>query len=192
MFCERGQSVVEAWPLSSWRVRVTARRTEIEAKLGVARTDDPTGETPSDVTNNLTFRINRLHRLIDRQNKQFLASYDMTNAEWYVLAYLARHASEKVRVIAENTFIFGSQVSKSISLLMHAGYVLRQDDPKDGRSPYFSISPKGRRIHKKISNWTTRRQQEFIAQLAPHEQHVVYTVLDTLTHYLKRQLDGDS
>jgi DNA-binding MarR family transcriptional regulator len=109
-----------------------------------------------------------------------------------VLAFLARHSTEKVAVIAERTFIFKSQVSHAIGALMRAGYVSRRDDPKDGRSPYFSISAKGRQIHRTISRWTTQRQQEFIAQLSPDERRALYAGLDTLTRYLKRKLEGDS
>jgi hypothetical protein len=58
---------------------------------------------------NLSYRITLIHRLLDRQTKKFLSEqHGMTNAEWYVLAYLAWHSPRTIATISTDLAIYKS------------------------------------------------------------------------------------
>jgi DNA-binding MarR family transcriptional regulator len=135
---------------------------------------------------NLSYRINFIHRLFDRQTKKFLSEhYDMTNAEWYVLGYLAWHSPRTIAAISNESAMYKSQVSHAVTVLVEKGLVLRADDPADKRSPRFRISARGHRLQKKIANWAIERQKQFAAQLAPHQYKALDEALDILAAYVK-------
>jgi DNA-binding MarR family transcriptional regulator len=135
---------------------------------------------------NLSYRINLVHRLLDCQTKKFLSDhFEMTNAEWYVLAYLAWHSPRTIATISTESAIYKSQVSHAVTALVEKGFVLRADDPADKRSPRFRISARGQRIQKKIAEWASDRQRQLAAQLAPHQYAVLDETLDALIAHVK-------
>jgi DNA-binding MarR family transcriptional regulator len=141
---------------------------------------------PWPALSNLSYRINFIHRLLDRQTKKFLSeNFDMTTAEWYVLGYLAWYSPCTIATISSETAIYKSQVSHAVTLLVGKGLVLRTDDPADKRSPRFRISARGQRIQKKVSKWAVARQQELVEQLAAHQYAVLDGALDVLAGYIK-------
>jgi DNA-binding MarR family transcriptional regulator len=135
---------------------------------------------------NLSYRINFIHRLFDRQTKKYLSEhYDMTNAEWYVLGYLAWHSPRTIAAISSESAIYKSQVSHAVTILVEKGLVLRADDPSDKRSPQFRISARGKRLQEKISIWSVERQKQLSAQLAPHQYKALDEALNILAAYVK-------
>ena len=94
----------------------------------------------------LTFRINLLYRLLDRQLKKMLAEHhNLSIAEWRVLGQLATNSPTTVRGIAARTYMAKSQISRAAAALVRRGYALRSKDSADERSACKGES--GRRIH---------------------------------------------
>src|SRR5690349_16978247 len=82
----------------------------------------------------LTFRINLLYRLLDRQLKKILAEHhDLSIAEWRVLGQFAIHSPATVRSIAGRTYMAKSQISRAAASLVRTGYALRSKDSDDER-----------------------------------------------------------
>ncbi len=161
-----------------------SRRINLSSSTELSVGDEKIGPWPA--LSNLSYRINFIHRLLDRQTKQFLsAHFDMTTAEWYVLGYLAWHSPCTIATISGETAIYKSQVSHAVTVLVEKGLVLRTDDPADKRSPRFRISARGQRVQKKVSKWAVERQQELVEQLAPHQYAVLDGALDILAGYIK-------
>jgi DNA-binding MarR family transcriptional regulator len=135
---------------------------------------------------NLSYRINFIHRLFDRQTKKFLSeTHGLTNAEWYVLAYLAWHSPRTIAAISTDLAIYKSQVSHAVTSLVGKRLVLRTDDPVDRRSPRFRISKRGLQMQARISQWAAARQKQFAAQLPAAHYQVLDEALNMLASYAK-------
>jgi len=155
-----------------------------QSEPSTARPSGPEEQWPA--LRNLSYRINFIHRLFDRQTKKFLSdNYGMTNAEWYVLGYLGWHSPRTIAAISSESAIYKSQVSHAVTLLVEKGLVLRADDPADRRSPRFRISARGRKMQQKIADWSMERQRMFAAQLTPQQYKTLDEALDILANYIK-------
>jgi len=137
----------------------------------------------------LTFRINLLYRLLDRQFKKMLArNYHLSLAEWRVLGQLATNSPTTVREIAAITYMAKSQISRAAASLVRSGYALRSKDAADERSAVFAITKEGQKKYQSVIRMSRERQQRLIAQLEPHERPVVFRAVERLIEYVRRSL----
>jgi len=144
-------------------------------------------EDPKDwpAVDNLSYHINLVHRLLDRQTKKFLnESVELTSAERSVLGFLAWHSPDKIVDIAARTAIFKSQVSQAMKALERKGLVERQADPHDYRSFYFKVTRKGEKLQTRIAAWTRQRQKVLSAQLSAGQREHTLESLKILARYL--------
>jgi DNA-binding MarR family transcriptional regulator len=136
----------------------------------------------------ISYRINYIHRLLDRQTKKFLTDhYRLTNAEWYVLAFLAAMAlgeSDTIVGISRKTAIFKPQVSQAMNSLAKRQLVRRIVDSSDGRTPRFQVSKKGKELRNEIARWTWARQKALIGQLSPGQSQTIDEALNILATYM--------
>jgi len=144
-------------------------------------------EDPKDwpAVDNLSYQINLVHRLLDRQTKKFLnESVNLTSAERSVLGFLAWHSPLKIVDIAARTAIFKSQVSQAMKALERKGLVDRETNSDDHRSFYFKVTPKGQQLQKKIAVWTRQRQKALADQLSAPQRRSTLQSLKVLARYL--------
>ena len=118
----------------------------------------------------LPYRITLLAKLFDRWTTRLLqASSGLSVAEWRVLAQLAIASPASVRQLAEQAFVDRAEVSRAAASLERRGYVERQDNPRDRRSPMLFCSETGlalaRRVHAERSAF-----QKGLTDLIPAEQ----------------------
>jgi DNA-binding MarR family transcriptional regulator len=158
-------------------------RTKRKDRLKIDFFDEDPKDWPA--VDNLSYQINLVHRLLDRQTKKFLnETVTLTSAERSVLGFVAWHSPVKIVDIAARTAIFKSQVSQAMKALERKGLVDRAPDPDDYRGYYFKATPEGQRMQKKIAAWTRRRQKTLAAQLsAPQRSHTLQS-LKILARYL--------
>jgi DNA-binding MarR family transcriptional regulator len=133
----------------------------------------------------ISYRINYIHRLLDRQTKKFLTDhYRLTNAEWYVLAFLASGESDTIVGISRKTAIFKPQVSQAMNSLAKRQLVHRIVDSSDGRAPRFHVSKKGDNLRTEIARWTWARQKALVGQLSPAQSQAIDDGLTILATYM--------
>lgn len=145
-------------------------------------------ENPKDwpAAGNLSYHINLVHRLLDRQTKKFLSeSVNLTSAERSVLGYLAWHSPGKIVDIAARTAIFKSQVSQAMMALERKGLVERATDSSDYRSYYFKVTASGQRLQAKIAAWTRKRQKTLAGQLSAQQREQTIEAMKLLARYLR-------
>lgn len=137
----------------------------------------------------LTFRINVLYRLLDRQLKKLLAErHDLSIAEWRVLGQLATNSPTTVRDVAAKTYMAKSQISRAAAVLVRAGLARRQRDAEDERSAIFTLTREGRRKYETVIRMSRERQRRLIAQLEPQERRVMFEALGRLIRYVRENL----
>lgn len=136
----------------------------------------------------LTYRLNILYRLLDRQMKKILAmQFGYSIAEWRVLARLARDSGVTVGSIARTTYVAKSQISRAAASLVRKGHVMRVEDSKDGRSPEFAITKGGRARYEAILLVSRERQRKLLSRLSPHQRHVTFAAIAELTNYVRAE-----
>jgi DNA-binding MarR family transcriptional regulator len=134
----------------------------------------------------LTFRINLLYRLLDRQLKKMLAEHhDLSIAEWRVLGQLATNSPTTVRDIAAKTYMAKSQISRAAASLVRTGYAVRSKDVTDERSAVFAITKDGQKKYETVMRMNRERQRRLIAQLDPHERSVMFDAVGRLIDYVR-------
>lgn len=134
----------------------------------------------------LTFRINLLYRLLDRQLKKMLAQHhDLSIAEWRVLGQLATNSPTTVRAIAARTYMAKSQISRAAAALVRTGYALRRKDSDDERSAVFAITKSGKKKYEIVMRMNRERQRRLIAQLEPNERRVMFDAVERLIGYVR-------
>jgi DNA-binding MarR family transcriptional regulator len=100
----------------------------------------------------LPYRITLLAKLLDRWNTRLLqAGSGLSVAEWRVLAQLAIASPASVRQLAEQAFVDRAEVSRAAASLERRGFVERQDNPKDRRSPLLFCTERGLALARRVS-----------------------------------------
>ena len=155
---------------------------------GRSRRDERLGPDTSkwEIKDFLTFRINLLYRLLDRQLKKMLAEHhDLSIAEWRVLGQLATNSPTTVRDVSAKTYMAKSQISRAAASLVRSGYALRNKDATDERSAVFAITKDGQRKYEGVMRMNRERQRRLIAQLDPHERRVMFDAVGRLVEYVR-------
>jgi DNA-binding MarR family transcriptional regulator len=178
-------------PAKAGNLRVLQPHLDAREKIGQARGGEPAGPDTSnwEVKDFLTFRINILYRLLDRQLKKMLADrHQLSIAEWRVLGQLATNSPTTVRGIAATTYMAKSQISRAAARLVRSGYALRGKDANDERSAVFAITKEGQKKYKTVMRMNQERQRRLLAQLEPSERRVMFEATTKLIGFVRREL----
>jgi DNA-binding MarR family transcriptional regulator len=166
-------------------------RPDVARKLGRSHEYERSGPDTSnwEIKDFLTFRVNILYRLLDRQLKKMLAGHhNLSIAEWRVLAQLATNSRTTVRRIAATTYMAKSQISRAAARLVRAGYAVRDKDAADERSVVFRITKEGQKKYKTVMRMNRERQRRLLAQLDPTERRVMFAGTSRLIEYVRGDL----
>jgi DNA-binding MarR family transcriptional regulator len=121
----------------------------------------------------LPLRLILVAKLLDLNVARLLAARSkLTVAEWRVVAQLAvlRHAS--VREMARQACIDPAEVSRSVASLERRGYVARHANPRDRRSPRFTLTSSGARHFATIRPHWRKFQRTLVAKLGKRNRLV--------------------
>lgn len=112
---------------------------------------------------NLPLRLVLVAKLIDRYIDQLLAQKaQLSIPEWRVIAQLAMLEHSSVRRMARQACVDPAEVSRAAAALERRGFVKREENPADRRSPQFSLTPVG---------------AAHFAQFRPHWSHFTAALL---------------
>lgn len=135
--------------------------------------------------NLLTFRLIVLYKLISRQASRHLGKqFDLSMAEWWILAQLGEHSPRTLRQLAEVTYADKAQLSRAGTSLLKKGYVRREPDSRDARSVLFSLTPEGLAIKDAVRPIRRALNQTLLEQLSEEERDVLDSAIETLTEFL--------
>jgi DNA-binding MarR family transcriptional regulator len=168
-----------------------ASRLETHQAIKRARRDERFGPDTSrwEIKDFLTFRINILYRLLDRQLKKMLADHHhLSIAEWRVLGQLATNSPTTVRAIAGTTYMAKSQISRAAARLVRFGYAVRGKDVDDERSAVFQITREGQKKYDLVMRMNRERQRRLLAQLDLVERRVMFDATSRLIAYVRGQI----
>ena len=110
----------------------------------------------------------------------YMQRFDISIAEWRVLARLAEHDSLRAKDLGEITFMDKSRVSRAIKQLENRGYINRVANDQDNRASYVALTPQGRSIYEEIVPEALAWEADFLAALDVSEYRGFMKALDKL------------
>ena len=105
---------------------------------------------------------------------------DLSDAQFSVLAYLAKEGATTPGVLAEHEHVQPPSMTRTINALVAAGYLTRAPGAVDRRQVLVDLSDAGRDVvretRRRRDAWLTRR----LAQLSPDERETLARAADIL------------
>ena len=118
----------------------------------------------------------KLHRL-EGEN---LAQYDLTPAQFGVLAHLLGNEGITQQTLSERLFVTKGNVCGLIGRLEERGLVERNVDPEDRRSNRLHLTPTGRELAKRVVPANEQFISDYMSTLALGEQEMLRALLRRL------------
>ena len=113
-------------------------------------------------------------------SKIYKQEFDITIAEWRVLAQLAEQQKLYSKDIGEITSMDKSKVSRAVKALETKHYLLRKTDQKDNRAAYLSLTIEGKSLYQKIAPKALQWERKFIGVLEKSEHQELMNILKKL------------
>jgi len=113
-------------------------------------------------------------------SKIYKQEFDITIAQWRVLAQLAQQQELYSKDIGAITSMDKSKVSRAVKALESKHYLLRKADNKDNRAAYLSLTVEGNRLYEKIAPKALQWERELTSVLETSEQRYLMKILDKL------------
>lgn len=109
-------------------------------------------------------RLLLLAKMIDRETTKSLWSrFDVSLAEWRVLAYLGMVGAASASQIASAGEIDKAEVSRAVKKLTEAGRVERQPDGEHGKRFILNVTDDGRKLYETIRAYRIQYFEDILA-----------------------------
>jgi len=117
-------------------------------------------------------------------SKIYKQEFDISIAQWRVLAQLAEQQKLYSKDIGEITSMDKSKVSRAVKALESKHYLLRKTDKKDNRAAYLSLTAQGKTLYQKIVPKALEWERQLISVLDASEQTTLMKILDKLDQHI--------
>ena len=125
---------------------------------------------------------NRVSNAIARQYSE---RFQLSPAEWRVMAALGHTPDLSGREVAEKTAMDKVQVSRAVASLAEAGRLTRKADAQDGRITRLSLSAIGQAIYDEIVPMALELEARLVAVLTADERSMLNIIISKLHHQLE-------
>ncbi len=129
--------------------------------------------------------VNLAKKVSDSCSVIYRDRFNLSVAEWRVIARLAEHASLRAKDLGEITFMDKSRVSRALKQLEQRAYISRVVNEEDNRASYVALTEQGRAIYKQISPEALAWEEKFLSALGVAEYREFIAVLDKLEAQLE-------
>ncbi|WP_339724330.1 MarR family winged helix-turn-helix transcriptional regulator [uncultured Paraglaciecola sp.] len=113
-------------------------------------------------------------------SKIYKDEFDITIAQWRVLAQLAAQQKLYSKDISNITSMDKSKVSRAVKTLESKGYLYKVTDKKDNRAAYLSLTTQGKTLYQKIAPKALQWERQLIAVLEQGEHKKLMEILEKL------------
>ncbi len=136
---------------------------------------------PQDLSDFVTFRLNRLQATLNSQAQHILKlCSDIGQSEWRVLILAVDRGESTMAKIVRDGRMDKAQVSRAVKSLIQKRYMLSRVDPDDQRQSILTPTETGQALHAEIMPRMKERQHNLLAGLSDDEIERFYAVLDQL------------
>lgn len=115
-----------------------------------------------------------------RLARRYREEFDLSIAEWRVMAVLARFPEISAGEVAARSAMDKVQVSRAVAQLITAGHLDRRSDAQDRRRTVLNLSATGRAIYQRIVPMARAYEQDLFDRLTPEEGEILMRALSRL------------
>lgn len=134
-----------------------------------------------ELTDFLTYRVVRLHHLLNAQTAAVLEHVaGITLSQWRVLVMVGSGAATTARDISRMSIVDPAMISRTTHALEEAGMLRARRPESDRRVLELSLTPKGREIYERVLPQMEARQDVLLNALDASERDAVYRILEKL------------
>ena len=131
-------------------------------------------------------QVHRFHKRYMAQLSSLLAPFDISNANWSLLQYLAQQEVATTSQIAKYWDVEKPTVSANVKTLMQHGLVQTKQG-EDKREKYLSLTEKGQTLHQNISPEIKFLQNKLLSVLSEEQKLEIQQVLLEMEALLKEE-----
>ena len=103
--------------------------------------------------------------------------FGLVRAEYILLACLSHFEALTAQDVASISRRPRNTISRAVHRMLAEGYLNRDPDPDDGRQSWLRISPTGKALHERVSEYLSRRQDEVLSGLDADERKTLSKLL---------------
>jgi len=131
--------------------------------------------------------LSRAYRQWRRAADLRLRPFDLTEATWLPLIYIARASTPpRQKDLAASMFVDNSSVVRLLDNLEGAGLIQRKEGETDRRSKTIVLTARGRAIAEKVESIALRVRSDALAGLSEKDIETTIRVLDHVCRALDR------
>ena len=153
------------------------------------------GDDGGDIRHLFSYNLQRLAGLSSRIAQLTVCDeFGISTLDWRAMAVLDFLGFAPLQVLASRAGVQKSQMSRTVTALERAGYMLRKDNPTDKRSVYLELTPRGKDLVREVLTRSRERNRQMLQNLDEAERVELMRLMDkvtegTLTYWrgLKRQ-----
>ncbi len=139
----------------------------------------------------LPLKLILVAKLLDLNVARLLgAKFEISVAEWRVVAQLAVLHNASVREMARQACVDPAEVSRSVASLERRGFVDRQVNLRDRRSPRFTLTAAGAQHLARFRPHWKRFQRSLVEKLSHDERAATERALAAIARVCLDRLDG--
>ena len=116
---------------------------------------------PFQLDRNFGFIISDISRLARKEFDRRVRALRLTRAQWLFLCHLARQPGCTQSELAESLQMERITVSRQASRLEKAGWIERQNRPRDARAYHLYLTPKAERLALRLDDVAGRLRDEY-------------------------------
>ncbi len=124
--------------------------------------------------------IARVHSLMTKQLDRSLRDIDLTISQFEVLMILNSKAGLSQQDLAQCLLVTKGNVCTVLGRMEKNQWIIRQQDPHDGRAHCLHLTEKGCDMVKKAAPLAAKQVRLLMDSLTPAQQRVLYGLLDQL------------
>lgn len=103
--------------------------------------------------------------------------FGLVRAEYILLACLSHFDVLTAQDVARISRRPRNTISRAVHRMLDEGYLDRAPDPDDGRQSWLRITPAGRAMHRRVSGYLGRRQDQVLSGLSAEERVALASLL---------------
>jgi DNA-binding MarR family transcriptional regulator len=145
------------------------------------RSGDAAGGETFELARFFPYRLAVLAERVSQAVAQVYADrFDLTRAEWRILAALAANGEMAAKDLAPYSTLDKMQVSRAVTRLEAAGLVERHEDASDRRAKPLGLTAYGRALFAKVRPLVAAREDYILGALDPAERAALEGILDKI------------
>ena len=128
----------------------------------------------------LPYVLNRTTSALNANFQMVLHARGLTLIHWRVLAFLRDADGLGVSALANVTGTDQATLSRALTVMEKAGYIVRDSDPMDQRVVVIKLCPAGEKQFEDILPMAWQLHARAIAGFSPEEQHILHQLLNRI------------